>query len=323
VAEATRVSFGRALVRLGEDPRIVVLDADLASSTNTKGFADRFPDRFFQVGIAEGNMVGMAAGLALAGKVPVASSFACFLAGRFEQIRVSVAYNRANVKLVGTHSGVGIGEDGYSQMGLEDIALMRTLPNFVVVQPADAAETESAVEVLLRHDGPVYLRLTRQKVADVIPPGQKFELGRAVVLRDGRDITLAATGGVVAHALTAATELARSGIEAAVLNVHTLKPIDAATLEDFGGRTGGILTIEDHGVAGGLGGAVCEALGESGIPIRIHAVHGFGESGTGEALYAKHGLDPTGIATAARRFLDDRSRAGGARRVAAGASHTR
>jgi transketolase len=322
VAEATRVAFGRALARLGEDARVVVLDADLASSTNTKAFADRFPDRFFQVGIAEGNMVGMAAGLALAGKIPVASSFACFLAGRFEQIRVSVAYNRANVKLVGTHSGVGIGEDGYSQMGLEDIALVRTLPNFVVVQPADGPETEAAVEYLLRHEGPAYLRLTRQKVADVTPPGQPFELDRAVVLRDGRHLTLAATGGVVGHALAAATELSRSGIEAAVLNVHTLKPIDAATLEEYGARTEGILTVEDHGVVGGLGGAVSEALAESGIPIRIHAVHGFGESGTGEALYAKHGLDAAGIAAAARRFLDDRSRAGAGRR-AAGTSHTR
>jgi transketolase len=169
VAEATRVAFGRALARLGEDPRIVVLDADLASSTNTRAFADRYPERFFQLGIAEGNMVGVAAGLALAGKIPVASSFACFLAGRFEQIRVSIAYNRANVKLVGTHAGVGIGEDGYSQMGLEDLALVRSLPGFVVVQPADAAGTEAAVEYLLRHEGPVYLRLTRQKVADVSP----------------------------------------------------------------------------------------------------------------------------------------------------------
>jgi transketolase len=319
VAEATRVAFGRALARLGDDPRIVVLDADLASSTNTKAFADRFPDRFFQVGIAEGNMVGMAAGLALAGKIPVASSFACFLAGRFEQIRVSVAYNRANVKLVGTHSGVGIGEDGYSQMGLEDIALMRTLPGFVVVQPADGAETEAAVECLLRHEGPVYLRLTRQKLDDVTPKGQRFELGSAVVLRDGRDLTLAATGGVVAHALAAAAALARDGIEAAVLNVHTLQPIDAATLEEFGARTGGILTVEDHGVVGGLGGAVCEALAETGIRVRIHAVHGFGESGTGEALYAKHALDPAGIAAAARRFLDDRSRPGAAHRAVAAA----
>src|SRR5262249_37797261 len=158
--------------------------------------------------------------------------------------------------------------------------------------------------------------------ADVTPPGQRFELGRAVVLRDGRHLTLAATGGVVGHALAAAVELARTGIEAAVLNVHTLKPLDAATLEEFGARTGGILTVEDHGVAGGLGGAVCEAIAESGTPVRIHAVHGFGESGTGEALYAKHGLDAAGIATAARRFLDDRSRAGAARR-AVGTGHTR
>jgi transketolase len=167
----------------------------------------------------------------------------------------------------------------------------------------------------------VYLRLTRQKVADVTPAGQRFELGRAVVLREGRHLTLAATGGVVGPALAAAAELARSGIEAAVLNVHTLKPMDAATLEQYGGRTGGILTVEDHGIAGGLGGAVCEALAESGIPVRIHGVHGFGESGTGEALYAKHGLDAAGIASAARRFLDDRSTAGTPR--AAGAAHTR
>jgi transketolase len=322
VAEATRVAFGRALARLGEDPRIVVLDADLASSTNTKAFGDRFPDRFFQLGIAEGNMVGIAAGLALAGKIPVASSFACFLAGRFEQIRVSVAYNRANVKLVGTHAGVGIGEDGYSQMGLEDVALMRTLPDFVVVQPADGAETEAAVECLLRHDGPAYLRLTRQKVADVSAPGARFELGRAVVLREGRDVTLAASVGVVGHAVAAAAELARGGIDAAVLNVHTIKPLDAATLADFGARTGGILTVEDHGVVGGLGGAVCEALAESGIPVRIHAVHGFGESGTGEALYAKHGLDAAGIAAAAHRFVADRSDAARTHRAAA-RSHTR
>lgn len=309
MAEATRVAFGRALARLGADERIVVLDADLASSTNTKAFADRYPTRFFQVGIAEGNMVGMAAGLALAGKIPVASSFACFLTGRFEQVRVSVAYNRANVKLVGTHAGVGIGEDGYSQMGLEDVAIMRTLPNFVVVQPADAAETEAAVECLLRHEGPAYLRLTRQKVADVTPAGARFELGRAVVLRDGRALTIAATGGVVAHALTAAAELARGGVEVAVLNVHTIKPLDVDALASFGARTGGILTVEDHGVAGGLGGAICEALSETGIPVRVHAVHGFGESGTGEALYAKHGLDAAGIAAAARRFLDDRTSA--------------
>src|SRR5262245_9148727 len=157
-------------------------------------------------------MVGVAAGLALAGKIPFAASFACFIAGRFEQIRVSVAYNRANVKIVGTHAGVGIGEDGYSQMGLEDVALMRSLPDMLVVQPADAAETEAAVEAIVRHDGPTYLRLTRQKVADVSPPGSRFELGRGVVLREGRDLTIAASGAVVGHALAAADRLATNGV---------------------------------------------------------------------------------------------------------------
>jgi transketolase len=309
--EATRVAFGRALARLGAvEPRLVVLDADLASSTQTKLFADRFPERFFQLGIAEGNMVGVAAGLALAGKIPFAASFACFLAGRFEQIRVSVAYNRANVKLVGTHAGVGIGEDGYSQMGLEDVALMRTLPDMLVVQPADAIETEALVEYLVRHQGPAYLRLTRQKVADVTRPGYRFECGKAVVLRAGRDLTIAASGAVVAHALAAADGLAAEGIDAAVLNVHTLKPLDQETLSAFGALTGGILTVEDHGVVGGLGSAVCEALAETGIPVRQQAVLGFGESGSGEALYAKHGLDAAGIAAAARRFLAERPAAG-------------
>jgi transketolase len=306
VAEATRVAFGRALARIGADPRIVALDADLASSTNTKPFADAYPDRFFQLGIAEGNMVGVAAGLALAGKIPFAASFACFLAGRFEQIRVSVAYNRANVKLVGTHAGVGIGEDGYSQMGLEDVALMRSLPNMLVIQPADAVETEAAVEYAARHVGPVYLRLTRQKVADVSPPGYRFDCEKGVVLREGRDLTIAASGAVVGHALAAAERLAAGGAEVAVLNLHTLKPIDAALLTEWGTRTGAILTVEDHGIVGGLGSAVCEALSETGIPVRRHAVRDFGESGTGEALYAKHGLDAAGIEAAALRVLAER-----------------
>ena len=309
MAEATRAAFGRALVRVGgTEDRIVVLDADLASSTCTKPFADKYPERFFEVGIAEGNMVGVAAGLALAGKIPFAASFACFLAGRFEQIRVSVAYNRANVKLVGTHAGVGIGEDGYSQMGLEDVALMRTLPNLVVVQPADGIEAEAAVEHLVRHEGPAYLRLTRQKVADVSPAGYRFEFGRAVVLREGRHLAIAASGAVVGHALVAADALAGEGIEAAVLNVHTLKPIDAARLTEWGARTGAVLTVEDHGIVGGLGSAVSEALSETGIPVRCHGVRDFGESGTGEALYAKHGLDAPGIAAVARRFVTDLAR---------------
>jgi transketolase len=227
------------------------------------------------------------------------------LTGRFEQIRVSVAYNRANVKLVGTHAGVGIGEDGYSQMGLEDVAALRALPNVVVVQPADAAETEQAVEYLVGHDGPAYLRLTRQKVADVSPPGYRFQFGRAVVLREGGDLAVAASGAVVGLALEAADALAREGIELAVLNVHTLKPLDAELLADWGTRTSGILTVEDHSVVGGLGSAVCEALSETGIRVRRHGVREFGESGSPEALYARHGLDAPGIAARARAFLGD------------------
>ena len=311
MVEATRVAFGRALVKLGADERIVVLDADLATSTNTKAFADKYPARFFQVGIAEGNMVGVAAGLALAGKIPFAASFACFIAGRFEQIRMSVAYNRANVKLVGTHAGVGTGEDGYSQMGLEDIALLRSLPDMLVLQPADGTETEAAVEHLVRHDGPAYLRLTRQKVADVSPAGYRFECGKGVVLRPGRHLTVAASGAVVGHALAAATELAPAGFDVAVVNIHTLKPLDARLLADIGARTGAILTVEDHGVVGGLGSAVCEALSETGIPVRVHGVREFGESGTAEALYAKHRLDAAGIAGVTRQFLADLARRGG------------
>jgi len=305
MAEPTRAAFGRALVRIGADPRVVALDGDLASSTFTRLFAEKYPERFFELGIAEGNMVGVAAGLALAGKIPFAASFACFLAGRFEQVRVSVAYNRANVRLVGTHAGVGIGEDGYSQMGLEDVALMRSLPNMLVLQPADTAETEGAVEYLLGHEGPAYLRLTRQKVADVSPPGYRFQCGKAVVLREGRDLTVAASGAVVGHALGAADRLAAQGVETAVLNVHTLKPLDADLLLEWGGRTGAVLTVEDHGIVGGLGSAVSEALSESGIPVRPHGVCSFGESGSSEALYAKHGLDAAGIAAAARGFLGD------------------
>ena len=305
MAEATRVAFGRALARLAEDPRIVVLDADLASSTNTKAFADRFPDRFFQVGIAEGNMVGMAAGLALAGKIPVASSFACFLAGRFEQIRVSVAYNRANVKLVGTHSGVGIGEDGYSQMGLEDIALMRSLPTMTVIQPADDLETAGAVEALVTHKGPAFLRTTRQKLPRVNKEGYKFELGKGVTLVDGKDLTIVASGGTVAPAVDAAAALAKDGISARVINIHTIKPLDVPLLVKAAKETKRILTVEDHQITGGLGGAVCEALAEV-EPVRIRR-HGildvFGESGTPEGLYKHFKLDADGIAEVARDFL--------------------
>ncbi|HEY8517172.1 MAG TPA: transketolase C-terminal domain-containing protein [Candidatus Binatia bacterium] len=305
MAKATRVAFGEALAKLGERmPEVVALDADLAGSTNTHFFAKQFPDRFFQLGIAEGNMVSVAAGLALAGKIPFAASFACFLTGRFEQIRVSVAYNRANVKLVGTHAGIGIGEDGYSQMGLEDLALMRSLPNMLVVQPADALETEQAVEAIARHVGPAYLRVTRQKLEDVHRDGYRFTLGALDPLRDGDDVQILATGGVVANALAAAGELAKRGISAGVVNVHTLHPIDQQGLVALAARCPQIVTVEDHGIVGGLGSAVCEALAETtGVRIGRIAVRTFGESGTGEALYEKHGLHAAGIAATVEEFV--------------------
>jgi transketolase len=294
------------------------LDADLASSTQTRAFAERYPERFFQVGIAEGNMVGIAAGLALAGKVPVAASFACFLTGRFEQIRVSVAYNRANVKLVGTHAGIGIGEDGYSQMATEDMALMRSLPNVGVINPADGREAEAAVEYMIGHDGPLYLRLTRQKVADVSPPDYRFRFGRGVVLREGSDLVIVASGAVVGHALEAADLLGRDGIRTAVLNIPTVKPIDAALLLEWAARVGRLLTVEDHGVHGGLGSAVCEVVCEGGpAVVHCHGVRDFGESGSAEALYRKHGLDGPGIAAKGREVIEGGPRASPLRRVAA------
>ncbi|MFQ5351695.1 MAG: transketolase family protein, partial [Candidatus Binatia bacterium] len=226
MAKATRVAFGEALKRVGEShENVVVLDADLAGSTNTRKFADAFPDRFFQLGIAEGNMVGVAAGMALAGYVPFVASFACFLVGRFEQIRMSVGYSNANVRLVGTHAGVGIGEDGYSQMGLEDVALMRTLPNMVVVQPADALEADRATSFLADYVGPAYLRLTRQAVPDIFSENYRFEFGKGVELRRGDDLTLVASGGVVANCVEAAEKLAGEGLSVGVVNIHTLKPL--------------------------------------------------------------------------------------------------
>ena len=305
MGKATRVAFGDALKRIGEThDRVVVLDADLACSTQTRGFADAFPDRFVQLGIAEGNMVGVAAGLALGGMVPFAASFACFIAGRFEQIRMSVGYNNANVKIVGTHSGIGIGEDGYSQMGLEDVALMRSLPNMVVIQPADAIETERATEFLADYVGPAYLRLTRQGVPDLYDGSYRFEFGQGAELRSGSDLTIVASGGVVAYALEAAEALASEGIDAGVVNMHTIKPIDATLLRKLAAKTGRILTVEDHGIVGGLGSAVLDALSEvPGVTVRVHGVRSYGESGTHASLYRQHRLDSTGIADEARSFV--------------------
>ena len=306
-AKATRVAFGEALVRLGaENPDIVVLDADLSKSTMTEHFADKYPDRFFDMGIAEGNMVGAGAGMALAGKIPFICSFACFVIGRFEQIRMSISYSRANVKIVGTHSGIGIGEDGYSQMALEDIALMRSLPNMAVIQPADGVESERAVEYAVRHQGPVFLRLTRQKLDDVNPPDYRFQFGKGVVLRPGKDVTLMATGGVVGNALKAAKILEQKGVDAQVVNIHTLKPIDRELVAKIALSQGKIVTVEDHGITGGLGSAVAEVVAELGRGrVKRVAVEDFGESGDAEGLYRKYGLSEENIAAKTLELLQD------------------
>ena len=304
-AKASRAAFGEALIELGAaDERIVTLDADLSKSTMTGAFAKKYPERAFDLGIAESGMIGVAAGLALTGHVPFACSFACFLVGRFETIRVSVAYSDAPVKLVGTHVGVAIGEDGYTQMGLEDMACLRALPNIPIVQPADELETRQAVAYAIEHPGPIYLRLTRQSLEPVHDPAYRFRFGKADVLRPGHDVTVLATGGPVWYALEAARALAAEGIQAEVINVATVKPLDEETIVRSAGRTGHVLTVEDHSVNGGLGSAVAEMLSEvMPTPLKRVGVTTFGESGDMKGLYAKHGLDAAGIAGAVRKFL--------------------
>jgi len=305
-SKASRAAFGEALIDLAaREPRIVTVDADLSKSTMTAAFAKKYPDRAYNMGIAESNMIGVGAGLALTGKIPFVCSFACFVVGRFETIRISVAYTNANVKIVGTHSGIAIGEDGYSQMGLEDIACIRALPNVTIVQPADELETKQAIAWAVEHDGPVYLRLTRQNLDDVCPPGYRFRLGSWLVLRPGADVTVIASGGPLANCVSAAKLLADDGISAEVIDAASIKPLDEELLLRSAGKTGHVVTVEDHSIEGGLGGAVAETLGEFlPTPMKRLGVRGFGESGDPKGLYAKHGLDPAGIASSVRKFLN-------------------
>jgi len=304
-AKASRAAFGEALLDLGaRDERIVTLDADLSKSTMTVGFAKKYPGRAFNLGIAESNMIGVGAGLALTGRIPFVCSFACFVVGRFETIRISVAYTSANVKIVGTHAGIAIGEDGYSQMGLEDVACLRALPNVMIVQPADEVETKQVIAWAVEHQGPVYLRLTRQNLEPVSPEGYRFLVGRWATLRAGTDVTVIASGGTVFNALQAATRLEADGISAEVINAASIKPLDENALVRSATRTRRVVTVEDHAIAGGLGGAVAEALGElCPTPLKRLGVIGFGESGDAKGLYAKHGLDPDGIRASVKKFV--------------------
>lgn len=306
-AKATRDAFGETLAKLGEKYQdVVVLDADLAKSTKSEMFAKKYPERFFEMGIAEANMIGTGAGLALAGKIPFVCSFACFVTGRFDQLRLSVAYSKANVKVVGSHSGVAIGDDGYSQQGLEDIAVVRTLPGVAVIQPADDLECEAAVEYLIQHKGPAYLRTTRQKLERVNKDGYTFEFGKVVELRKGDRVVIFATGGEVHPALQAADLLSKQGINPSVVNVHTIKPLDVDGVVRAARGAEVVVTAEDHQIIGGLGSAVAEVLAEHGLGkrlLRIGIQDTFGESGTPEELLAKFKLDGKGIAEQIAAFV--------------------
>ena len=305
-AKASRAAFGEALIDLGaRDERIVTVDADLSKSTMTVGFAKAYPSRAFNVGIAESGMIGLAAGLALTGRVPFACSFACFIVGRFETIRVSVAYTQAPVKLVGTHVGVAIGEDGYTQMGLEDMACLRSLPNIPIIQPADEIETVQAVAFAVDYPGPLYLRLTRQNLEPVHGDAYRFQFGKVDVLRPGTDVSILATGGPLANALAAAKALAAEGVSAEVINVATVKPLDEEGIVGSAAKTGRVVTVEDHSIHGGLGSAVAELLGELlPTPLKRIGVTTFGESGDMKGLYAKLGLDADGITRTTLKFLN-------------------
>ena len=297
---ATRDSYGNALAELGtEHDNVVVLDADLAAATKTGVFKKAHPDRFIDCGIAESNMIGVAAGLATTGKVPFASSFAMFAAGRaFEQVRNSVGYPHLNVKIGATHAGISVGEDGATHQCNEDIALMRTIPGMVVINPADDVEARAAVRAAYEHQGPVYLRFGRLAVPVINDrPDYKFELGKGVVLREGKDLTIIATGLPVSNCLEAAEKLAADGIDAKVINIHTIKPLDKELVVAAAKETGKVVTVEEHSVIGGLGSAVCDVLSEKAPThvMKIGVNDTFGESGPALELLKKYGLDTDSI----------------------------
>ncbi len=306
---ATRDAYGKALVKIGKKNKdIVVLDADLSGSTKTALFAKEFPERFFNMGIAEQNLMGTAAGFAVSGKIPFASTFALFATGRaYEPIRNVIAYPGLNVKIAATHAGLSVGEDGASHQCLEDIALMRVIPNMTVICPADGTETEATVKAATQYNGPVYIRLGRAKVPAIYPRDDyEFQWGKGVPLREGTDVTIIATGIMVSMALEAADYLKESGISAGVINIHTIKPIDGELIKKVASKTGAIVTAEEHSIIGGLGSAVAEILcEEEPVPvIRIGTKDTFGESGTAEELLIKYGLTSGCIMQGVERALE-------------------
>ena len=306
---ATRESYGNALAELGAEHKdVVVLDADLAAATKTGVFKKAFPERFIDCGIAESNMMGVAAGLATTGLVPFASSFAMFAAGRaFEQVRNSIGYPHLNVKIGATHAGISVGEDGATHQCNEDIALMRTIPGMVVISPADDVEAKAAVKAAYEHQGPVYLRFGRLAVPVINDrPDYKFEIGKGVVLREGKDLTIIATGLPVSNCLEAVEKLAADGIDAKVINIHTIKPLDEDLVVAAAKETGKVVTVEEHSVIGGLGSAVCDVLAEK-APTKVMKIginDTFGESGPAVELLKKYGLDTDSIYEKIKEFAE-------------------
>ena len=304
---ATREAYGAALAEFGAKyDKLVVLDADLAAATKTGVFKKAFPDRFFDCGIAEGNMMVVAAGLSTAGFIPFASTFAMFAAGRaFEQVRNAIGYPHLNVKIGATHGGISVGEDGATHQCLEDFGTMRTIPGMVVMQPADAVEARAMVEATIKHDGPCYMRFGRYAVPTLFGDDYKFELGKGIVMADGSDVTLVATGLMVEQALAARELLAADGIKARVINIHTIKPLDADLLLKAAADTGAIVTAEEHNIIGGLGSAVCECVaGAKPVPVlRVGVEDQFGRSGKVPPLLEMYGLTAANIAAKAKEAI--------------------
>lgn len=303
----TRVAYGETLVELGAmNEKVVVMDADLSGSTKTAMFKKAYPDRFFNAGIAEGNMVGVAAGLAASGYTVFVSSFAMFASGRaFEQIRNTAAYPNLNVKICASHAGITVGADGATHQCLEDIGIMRTLPNMTIINPADAAEARLAVKAAIDHEGPVYMRFGRLAVPTIFGEDYKFELGKGVQLADGKDVSIIATGLMVPYALEAKTALAEIGIDARVINIHTIKPIDSEIIIKAARETGAIVTAEEHNIIGGLGSAVAEVLAENAPApmLRVGTRDVFGRSGVPARLFEIYGLDTKTIVEKAKEVV--------------------
>ena len=309
---ATREAYGKALLVLGaENPNVVVLDADLSKSTKTADFAKKYPERFFNMGIAEANLLGTAAGLAAAGKIPFASTFAIFAVGRaFEQIRNSIAYPKLNVKIAATHSGITVGEDGGSHQAIEDVAIMRAVPNMVVLVPADGEETRQVVLAAAQYKGPVYIRMGRLDVPLLFGEEYQFEIGKANVLKEGTDVAIMANGVMVSMALEAAAELADQGVSVSVVNVASVKPLDEETIVRIAKTTKAVVTAEEHNIIGGLGSAVAEVLGEKQPTpmVRVGLKDTFGESGRPLELLEKYGLTKAELVKAVHEVLAKKQR---------------